>query len=197
MVELGVGVLATIAVPGFDVSRARVVWDGEGIEPAFGPRFQLMPKVWGPQVLEVEAYLPDGRRVFAASTFVANAPPTNGRPVVTATADIPTSSETGPTQGRITLARNGSTSQALQVRFSLGGSAQYGGDYNAINGNYTNQRLNMVEIPAGAATVALAVQVFDDAFVEPTEVVVLTLLLNPSYDIGTADRAVVSITDND
>lgn len=39
-----------------------------------GPTFRFVPKTAGAQWIEAEAYLPDGRRVFAAAQFTANSP---------------------------------------------------------------------------------------------------------------------------
>src|SRR5439155_17390725 len=70
---------ATLAAPGFDPRQARIVWEAQGQEPAFGPPFTFAPtnsKPW----IEAEAQWPDGRRVFAATNFGApTAPGTNTR----------------------------------------------------------------------------------------------------------------------
>ncbi len=60
--------------PDLDLSEARIVWEGRDQEPALGSTFTLTPQVTGPQWVEAEAALPDGRRVFARSTFNADAP---------------------------------------------------------------------------------------------------------------------------
>ncbi len=49
-----------------DLSRARIVWEGEKREPAFGDRMAFTNSVgW----IEAEAQLPDGRRVFATTNL--------------------------------------------------------------------------------------------------------------------------------
>jgi hypothetical protein len=48
--------------PGVDLSNARIVWEARDQEPAFGPEFTIVPKSSGPQWIEAEAHLPDGRR---------------------------------------------------------------------------------------------------------------------------------------
>jgi hypothetical protein len=60
-----------ISAPGVDLSRARIVWEANGHEPAFGEAFSFTPSNRGAQWLEAEAQLPDGRRVFAVTNFVA------------------------------------------------------------------------------------------------------------------------------
>jgi hypothetical protein len=61
-------------VEGEDLSRARVVWEARGQEPAFGPTFSLRPGSSGPQWVEAEAEWPDGRRAFATATIQADSP---------------------------------------------------------------------------------------------------------------------------
>ncbi|MHB8522382.1 MAG: glycoside hydrolase family 9 protein [Limisphaerales bacterium] len=73
-VPLGAPVTATFAVPGLDVSGARIVWEARDQEPAYGPSYTFAPVNNGTQWVEVEAQWPDGRRVFAATNFYANSP---------------------------------------------------------------------------------------------------------------------------
>lgn len=65
--ELNVG----ISAQGLGLSRARIVWEARDQEPAFGKTFSFTPVNGGAQWLEAEAQLPDGRRVFAVTNFVA------------------------------------------------------------------------------------------------------------------------------
>jgi hypothetical protein len=50
-----------------DLSDAQIVWEAEGLEPAFGPEFHWPDRISRPAWIEAEALLPDGRRVFAVS----------------------------------------------------------------------------------------------------------------------------------
>ncbi len=52
-----------------DLSSARIVWEAERQEPAFGQTFVLAPGTKRPAWVEAEAQLPDGRRVFAVKDF--------------------------------------------------------------------------------------------------------------------------------
>lgn len=63
-----------LACADLDLRDARIVWEGRGEEPTFGPEFAFTPRLAGPQWVEAEATLPDGRRVFARTTFAADAP---------------------------------------------------------------------------------------------------------------------------
>ncbi|MEW6160339.1 MAG: glycoside hydrolase family 9 protein, partial [Verrucomicrobiota bacterium] len=68
-------VTATLSVPGLDLSQAQIVWEARDQQPAFGPAFTFAPRYPGEQWVEVEALLPDGRRLFAATNFVATFSP--------------------------------------------------------------------------------------------------------------------------
>ena len=57
-----------------DLATARIVWEGREQEPAIGRTFTYVPRTAGPQWVEAEAALPDGRRICARATFSANAP---------------------------------------------------------------------------------------------------------------------------
>jgi hypothetical protein len=62
---------ATFTAPGLNLSTAKIIWEGRYQEPTLGPSFEAIPAVLGPYWLEVEALLPDGRRIFAASQFTS------------------------------------------------------------------------------------------------------------------------------
>jgi hypothetical protein len=67
----GKNITVSLTAPGLDLSRARIVWEALDQEPAFGNNFSFAPANRGAQWLEAEAQLPDGRRVFAVTNFVA------------------------------------------------------------------------------------------------------------------------------
>jgi hypothetical protein len=52
-----------------DLSSARTIWEGRDNPPAFSAEFTFTPRHTGEQWVEAEAQLPDGRRVFGATTF--------------------------------------------------------------------------------------------------------------------------------
>ncbi|MDO8541530.1 MAG: glycoside hydrolase family 9 protein [Opitutaceae bacterium] len=65
-------VTLTVQAPGFDLTDARIVWEARDQEPAFGSTYTISPKNNGPQWVEAEIALADGRRVFALNSFNAN-----------------------------------------------------------------------------------------------------------------------------
>ena len=117
----------------------------------------------------------------------------NDLPVITVVASDATAAETATgvpaNPGQFTLQRTGSTSAALTVALSLGGTASNGADYTTIPATAT--------FAAGSTTAVINVSVIDDLLVEGAETVALTLLAGAGYSIGSPDSATVSILDND
>jgi PKD repeat protein len=110
---------------------------------------------------------------------VNNAPPPS--PTVTVVASQTLASLLTP--GTFTITRSGDTGSALTVKYSLGGSAQNGADYQALSGSVT--------IPAGSSSATVVVQ--PDALVTVLKTVVLTLATDSSYTVGSPNSATVTI----
>ena len=111
---------------------------------------------------------------------------TDPLPVVTISASDPDASEVGQAPGAFTIARTGSTTAALAVNLTVGGTASSGADYTAITSPQT--------IPAGQASLVVAVTPEGDALVEGPETVVLSIATG-GYQIGAASSATVTIAD--
>jgi hypothetical protein len=114
----------------------------------------------------------------------------NDTPVVTVAATDANAAEAGANPGTFTVSRTGSTAAALQVSFSVGGSATSGSDY-------TLNKTSPITIPAGSAGATVTVTPVDDAVSESGETVVLTLAAGAGYSLGASTNATVTITDND
>jgi hypothetical protein len=63
-------VTAAVTASGLDLSQARVVWEAHEQEPVPGSVFRFAPASPGPCWVEVEAQLPDGRRIVAATNLI-------------------------------------------------------------------------------------------------------------------------------
>jgi len=110
-------------------------------------------------------------------------------PVVTISAPDASAGEPA-NDGYFTISRTGDTSNSLLVYYSTSGSsASAGSDYSALSG--------YVYIYAGQSSASIAVNVIDDATVESSETVRLTISSNAAYNIGSPSYATVTITDND
>jgi hypothetical protein len=77
----------------------------------------------------------------------------------------------------------------LTVYLAISGTAMNGIDYVPID--------SAVVIPNGASSVSIDVIAFDDLILEPTEDVILTLLANTNYSLGSPLQARVMILDDD
>ena len=176
-------VTATVQASGFDLSQAQVVWEARDQEPAFGGNYVFVPKALGTTWVEVEAALPDGRRVFATTNIHV----TTGPPAVNVVASDPTASESG-NLGTFTVSRTSSNS-ALTVFFTLSGTATSGTHYGNIGAS--------VAMGAGVPTRTVNILPINNAVADGNKSVILTLSTNASYALGSATQAVVTIYDDE
>lgn len=113
-------------------------------------------------------------------------------PIVGINAPDAQASERGADPAVFRFTRSGSTTSALTVVYSIvTGAGQ------ATPDDYTPALSGSVVIPAGAAFVDVAITPVDDALVEGTEVLALTLSDTGNYDVGVNATATVSLEDND
>ena len=110
-------------------------------------------------------------------------------PTVEVFATDGSASEEGLASGEFTLTRSGDLSGVLAVEYTVSGSATAGADYVALSG--------IASFAAGAATAVVTVTPVDDAVVEGSETVVLTVDPDADYTVGDDDEATVTIADND
>lgn len=97
------------------------------------------------------------------------------------------------TNGQFTVALEQVAAEDTVVRYSVGGTAEAGADYNALAGTVT--------IPAGQRSSQINVAVIDDQAVEGLETVSVTLdtiqASEANVVFGTATSAIVNIVDDD
>jgi YVTN family beta-propeller protein/parallel beta-helix repeat protein len=110
-------------------------------------------------------------------------------PTVTIIAADPTATEAGPTPGQLSVTRIGSTTAALTVTYTVGGTATAGIDYVALPGSVT--------IPAGANAATITVTPLNDEVAENEETVLVKLGAATDYEVGIASSATVTITSDD
>ena len=111
----------------------------------------------------------------------------SGQPLVGITATTPTALEVGPTPGVLRIRRSGATDAALTVSYVVSGTALPGVDYMALPGSAT--------IPAGAASVDVAVTPIDDTLGELDETVIVRLNADPGYIAAPAQAAITIVSD--
>ena len=187
--SVGGAVTATLEVPGFDLSGARILWEAKDNEPAYGSSYTFSPKTFGAQWVEVEAQWPDGRRVFAKADLYA----TNHLPIVSVEASTPTASETPPVPGVFTFTRRGGNiNSPVTVNFRYSGTATKWEDYYRPQGDTPED----VTIPAGASSVTLTLVARPDTLAESTETVNVTINPNSSYELGATPSATMMINES-
>ncbi len=123
-------------------------------------------------------------------------------PVVTINASDPNAAESGLDVGRLTVSRTGDTSNSLDVFYTIGGTAEEGMDYLALDPGglfHIFTGLNFLEIPAGAHSADIVVTPIDDHLAEGSETVVVQLRPQVWWPVvvGAPSNAVVTIADND
>ncbi|GAB3987375.1 hypothetical protein GCM10028807_07340 [Spirosoma daeguense] len=110
-------------------------------------------------------------------------------PVVSITATDATGAEENSDPIVFTVSRTGDVTNPLNVTYTVGGTATNGVDY-------TPTLTGTITIPASQSSVDITLTPVDDALVEATETVSLTLTGGVAYNLGTA-TATATITDND
>lgn len=111
------------------------------------------------------------------------------KPTVIVAATDANSAELRRDTGTVTVTRNGSTRAALAVRYTIGGTAANGTDYDRLTGS--------LSIPAGQTMATILVRPIDDTARESSEAVIVTLAANAAYVVGAAKAATINIADND
>ncbi len=127
----------------------------------------------------------DGTASAAVSVTVSAA----ALPTVTIAANDASASEAGPDQGQLTITRTGSTASPLTVTIAIGGTATNGTDYNSLSTTAT--------IPGGQASSTVTIAPIDDAAVEGSETVTVTVAAGGVYTVGSPSNGTVTIADND
>ena len=100
--------------------------------------------------------------------------------------------EAGPTVGRFTLTRTGSTAGSLPVSYGVSGNAIAGVDYTGLSGLGT--------IPSGSSSVTVTMTPLDDFIdeVDDAETVIPNLSAQPErYRLGVPNSGVMTIGDRD
>lgn len=109
-------------------------------------------------------------------------------PSVTVSATDPSAAEPAAT-GTFTFVRTGSTAAGLTVNFTVTGTATGGVDYTSIGTSVT--------FAPGHSTATKTVAPIDDADVEDSETVIVTLAAGTGYIVGSPSVAVVALTSDD
>nr|NCR11106.1 hypothetical protein [Microcystis aeruginosa LG13-11] len=128
-----------------------------------------------------------GLWILDVSQFTGtNQPPSVGLAVSPASV-----TEDGTTNLVYTFTRSGSTTNALTVNYTIGGTATLNTDYTRTGTN------NTVTFAANSSTATVTIDPTPDTIVEPDETVILTLAAGTGYTVGTTNAATGTITNDD
>lgn len=154
-----------------------------------GPIFSVATSVnAAPDVYACTLDVRGGADIFASDSLAtAGFSATVVLPVVTITATVPDAAEFGPVSGVFTVTRTGGTGVALDVPFSVGGSAS--------NGTACTLITSPVIIPVGASAAQIAVAPIPNNIADGDRTVVLTLTVAGTFTIGVSQAATVTIHD--
>jgi len=89
------------------------------------------------------------------------------------------------------------TTGSLTVNFSVGGPARFGTDYTQTGATSFSLTMGSVTFGAGDDTATVTITPTGDDIVELDETIVLTLIDDPSYDLGANSVATVTIQNDD
>lgn len=91
--------------------------------------------------------------------------------------------------GRFTITRGGDLSPNLIIHYTVSGVATSNVDYQPLSGSVT--------IPSGETAATITVTPKDDTILEGDESVIVSLMGNPAYNVGSPGSATVFIRDNE
>jgi Ca2+-binding RTX toxin-like protein len=123
-------------------------------------------------------------------TPVPTPTPTSSSVSITVSDDTAAESGTPPSNtGTFVISRDNNSATSLTVNLGITGTATNSVDYTTIP--------TTVTIPSGSSSTTITVSPIDDALVESTETVILTIASGSGYSISSPSTGTVSILDND
>jgi len=105
--------------------------------------------------------------------------------------------EDGPTNLVYTFTRSGSTTNALTVNFSIGGTADSSTDYTQTGAATFTPPTGTVTFAAGNSTATVTIDPSADTTTEPDETVILTVVSGTGYEVGAPASATGTINNDD
>lgn len=184
-------ITATLSAPGVDLSKAMLVWEARDQAPTPAPQFNFAAVNTGPQWVEVEALLPDGRRIFAKADFnatTATSAPTNNyqSTPLSATSDM---------VALYHLDSNLSDATEKQGALSLSGNAALDASNLGWMANRTGQNLHVSDIGDKAVVATIP---NSQLYSSDTEAIVLEAMvcINANKGYNRANSPLISLVRN-
>lgn len=127
-----------------------------------------------------------------ATVTILDALQVANKPLVFVTAPDPTAFENGTKTGAFQFSRaGGDITKALEIKYTVTGTAIAGNDYNSV-------LTDTITIPANQTVSPLVtITPTDDAIPEPTETIVVSIAQDANYFVGSQSSTSVSVLDND
>src|SRR6185436_1536102 len=122
---------------------------------------------------------------------------TNDDSSVTVAVAPSTVDEDGATNLVYTFTRTGSTTGALTVNFTVGGTADSATDYTQTGAATFTPPTGTVTFAAGSSTATVTIDPTADGTTEPDETVILTVVAGTGYEVGAPDSATGTINNDD
>ena len=142
----------------------------------------------GTWTIDVTGYnVPSGPQPFALVVDTVQA--AVGLPMVRVTVDDGAATEAGLTGGALRFSRTGDPGSALEVAYTVSGTATSGSDFQPLSG--------FVTIPEGSVDAVVAITPVDDSLYELSESVVVSLDATAGYTVGSPSSGSVTITSDD
>jgi Ca2+-binding RTX toxin-like protein len=132
-----------------------------------------------------------------AAPSVATGTITNDDSTVTVAVAPSSVDEDGATNLVYTFTRSGSTTAALTVNFSIGGTADSATDYTQTGAATFVPPSGTVTFAAGSSTATVTIDPATDGTTEPDETVILTVTAGTGYEVGAPDTATGTINNDD
>ncbi|MFN9622281.1 MAG: choice-of-anchor L domain-containing protein, partial [Cyanobacteriota bacterium] len=115
-------------------------------------------------------------------------------PLITLAVSPKTVTEDGTSNLVYTFTRTGDNTSALDVNYTVAGTATLGTDYTGIARKRTTKT---VAFAAGASTATVTIDPKDDTEIESDETIELTLISGTGYSIGTTSAVLSTISNDD
>ncbi|MEK6281967.1 MAG: Calx-beta domain-containing protein [Acidobacteriota bacterium] len=145
----------------------------------------------------VDLTLAPGAGYNVGSPSAASGTITNDDTDVTLAVSPGAVAEDGATNLVYTFSRNGVTTSALTVNFTVGGTASFPGDYSQSGATSFTPPTGTVTFAPGSPTATVTIDPVADSTVELDETVDLTLAPGAGYNVGSPSAASGTITNDD
>ena len=186
----------TYNIGGVDADRFTINSETGALSFVAAPDFETPADTGADNIYNVQVVVTDGTEVVTQdlTVTVTDANDDAALPSITLAVNPTSVLENGTSNLAYTFTRTGSTTSALTVNYTVGGTATLGTDYTGISSSGTTKT---VTFSAGSTTAIVTVDPTADTIVESDETVALTLAAGTGYTIATTSAVTGTITNDD